>query len=415
MNVGLFAAESAMAVDLSGLDVGHVHGPEEISLREDELVVVCLVRDGQPWIGSFIEHYFSLGARHIVFLDNGSADDTVSIAVGHDNVTVLQSTLPFKEYELVLRRYLVARFGKGRWALCVDVDELFDYPYSEVIGLGSLLGYLDSKSYTAVTAQMLDMFPEEPLTGPAGEAQRSFRERHSLYDLSALKRKDIGKHSGRHNVFDTAEIDCFAGGIRETAFGVVPRLTKFPLVFSDGVVKPVRESPHHIDNARIADLSCVLFHYKYAGDFHKQAAQAVREENHWNDSAQYKQYFEVLNENPRLTLRSDTAQEIKGVNDLLEDQFLVVSEDYLDWVNAEEERTAAPGAGRGPSEALLVARRRDRAKTLKIQRLEKRLRDLESEVEESSRTKRRLRRRVRTLKGRLEAEQADQEGAMDTP
>jgi hypothetical protein len=56
MNVGLFAAESAMAVDLSSLDVGHVHGPEEISLREDELVVVCLVRDGQPWIGSFLEH-----------------------------------------------------------------------------------------------------------------------------------------------------------------------------------------------------------------------------------------------------------------------------------------------------------------------------------------------------------------------
>ena len=32
--------------------------------------------------------------------------------------------------KLVMQQYLVARFGKGRWSLCVDIDELFDYPYS---------------------------------------------------------------------------------------------------------------------------------------------------------------------------------------------------------------------------------------------------------------------------------------------
>ena len=144
---------------------------KKFSYRGDELVVVCLVRDGLPWIGPFIEHYFLLGARHIVFLDNGSSDATVSVAAGYDNVSVLRSTLPFNRYELLLRQYLIERFGKGRWSLCVDIDELFDYPYSDVIGLGSLLGYLKAKSYTAVTAQMLDMFPEEPLAGPNGRTR----------------------------------------------------------------------------------------------------------------------------------------------------------------------------------------------------------------------------------------------------
>ena len=378
----------------------HVHGPEEVSLGEDELVVVCLVRDGEPWLEAFVEHYFSLGARHLVFLDNGSDDATVSVAAHHDDVTVLRSTLPFKSNELLFRRYLISRFGRGRWSLCADVDEFFDYPYSDVMGLDALLGYLNSKSYTAVAAQMLDMFPEGPLAGRRGESPQNFRERHNLYDLSALKRKDLEKHSGRNNVYHNADIDCFAGGIRETVFGVRPRLTKFPLVFSDGAVRPVEESPHHIDNARIADFSCVLFHYKYVGHFHEQAAQAVREENHWNDSAQYKQYLEVLDQNPRLTLRRDTSREIESVNDLLEEQFLAVSSEYVSWVDAEEARTLPETAQHGSSEALLRARRLDRAKTLRIQRLEKRLRDAGRQLEESRRTQRRLRRRVRNLKER---------------
>jgi hypothetical protein len=410
----LFAAESAMTVDLSGLDVRHVHGPEEVSLRDDEFVVVCLVRDGQPWIGPFIQHYFSLGAKHIVFLDNGSADETVPIAVRHHNVTVLRSALPYGSYELPLTRYLIERFGKGRWSLCADVDEFFDYPYSEVIGLDSVLGYLNSKSYTAVAAQMLDMFPDAPLAGRSGEPGESFQERHKLCDLSGIRRMGLEKHSGRNNVFDNADMEILAGGIRETVFGVRPRLTKFPLVFSDGRVKSKQESSHQIDNARIADFSGVLFHYKFIGRFYDQTVQAVREENHWNDSAHYKQYLEVLDNNPGLTLKRDTSREIEGVDDLLEERFVVVSDDYVGWVDAEEARTW-PGSWRQvPPEALLRSRRLGRAKTLRIQRLEKRLHDLEGEVEESTRTKRRLRRRIRTLKGRLEGTRTDPEAGTDT-
>jgi hypothetical protein len=397
-----------MAVSLPDPDMKHLHGPEEISLREDELVVVCLVRDGRPWLESFMEHYASLGARHIVFLDNGSKDDTVAVAAGYDNVTILRSTLPFNRYELLFRQYLIQRFSQGRWSLCVDIDELFDYPYSDIIGLRSLLGYLNGKSYTAVTAQMLDMFPKGPLAGQVSGPEESFRERHNRYDLSGLKRKDITRHSGRNNVFDSTDIECLAGGIRERVFDVMPRLTKFPLVFWDGEIRPVEGSPHHIDNARIADFSCVLLHYKYVGRFHEMAAQAVREENHWNDSAQYKQYLKVLDENPGLTLTQDTSNEIGGVDDLLEERFLVVSGDYVDWVNAEEERRVLlENEQHIWSEDVLKARRQDRAKTLRLHRLHKELRDLRQQLEESERSRRRLRRRVRRLKEQAAGRKTD--------
>src|SRR5919107_6374136 len=52
----------------------HLHGPEEVAYEADELVVVCSVWDGRPYVKSFVEHYASMGAKHMVFLDNGSSD-----------------------------------------------------------------------------------------------------------------------------------------------------------------------------------------------------------------------------------------------------------------------------------------------------------------------------------------------------
>jgi hypothetical protein len=149
----------------------------------------------------------------------------------------------------------------------------------------------------------------------------------------------------------TDEIECLAEGISEALFKTVPRLTRFPLVFSDGrikplEVKPLEGSPHHVDNARIADFSCVLFHYKFLEHLREKAAQALREENHWGKSARYKRYLEVLERNPSLQVRQETSKENTSVNDLLEEGFLVVSDDYVRWVDAEEERSVFSGAER---------------------------------------------------------------------
>src|SRR5215218_799051 len=158
--------------------VEHVHGPEAVAYEADELVVVCLVRDGRPYVKSFVEHYLSLGAKHIVFLDNGSTDGTAEALKAYENVTVLKTTMFFGRYQLLMRQYLVEQYGKNHWSLLVDIDELFDYPYSDVISLKSLLRYLNEHQYTAVVAHMLDMFPEEPLSEFAGNEDVPIKQSH---------------------------------------------------------------------------------------------------------------------------------------------------------------------------------------------------------------------------------------------
>jgi hypothetical protein len=273
------------------------------------------------------------------------------------------------------------------------MDELFDYPYSDVIGLGSLLGYLSGNSYTAVAAQILDMLSEEPLSGREGNLQdEPLKERHRFYDISNISRKSIKElhhlHN-RNNTLESDEIEIFRDGVRSAIFSDRPLLTKFPLVFRDGTIKLFDGSSHWVANAKIADITCVLLHYKFLdGHFYKQA---IRQGHYHDDSARYthyKKYLEVLDKNPTLQVKRESARELRGVNDLVENGFLVVSEEYMMTVYNEEEERKGAGEhtpplggerGGGPEDeaaALYRARAQAKVQTLRARRLQQQLEKL---------------------------------------
>ena len=372
-------------------NVEHLHGPDNVEYDKDELVVVCIVRDGSPYIKSFVDHYLSMGVKHIAFLDNDSSDDTVEKLRGYDKVTLFRTDLSYKAHgettgngwtrEVLFKQYIVKRFGKkDRWCLCVDIDELFDYPYSDIVGLGSLLQYLNSKSYTAVAAQMLDMFPAEPLEERAKSQDEPLKERHKFYDISNIQRSLMRDRPHlERNTFGSAEMESSHGGIRDTIFGTFPYLTKFPLVFLDDKTRPLDRSAHRVGNAHIAYFTGVLFHYKFLDEhFHKQVAQAVSEEHRIRNSAKYKIYQKILDENPLLEVQQETSEEISHVNDLLEKQFVEISDDYVAWANTEDERILERKSHDEPenlARALVDSRRRERLKTLSVQQLNRKLRN----------------------------------------
>ena len=401
--------EPATEEQLLHRSVEYLHGPEEIAYGEDELIVVCIVRDGRHYVESFVDHYLSLGARHIVFLDNNSTDGTAEALKNHDDVTVLRTKLPYKApgvsvgngwtREVLFKQYLVSRFGgENRWCLCVDIDELFDYPYSDVVGLDSLLRYLTGKSYTAVAAHMLDMFSDAPLSSRSNNPDEPLKTAYRFYDVSNMRRRSLKSlRNHRANVFDSDDIDAFSGGIRESLFGHRPFLTKYPLVFDDSKTKPMNDGSHRVGDARVADFTGVLLHYKLLDEhFHAQVEQAVREEHRLQGSFVYKIYKETLDMEPTLQIKRDTARELHSVNNLLEDQLLVVSNDYVDWVNAEEERNASSDPASSSDSG-----KQKRLEALGIQREKRRLRDRRRLIELES-EQRRLNKENRSLKEQLQ-------------
>ena len=327
------------------LSVKHLHGPKKIAYGPEELVVVCLVRNGRPYVKSFIDHYISLGVKHIIFMDNGSDDDTVAVAQDHERVTVVQTKLPYKHFEYEMKLYLISRFGKGRWSLYVDIDELFDYPYSDVVGLSSLLRYLNDRSYTAVVAQHLDMFSGRELARQVSQEDEPLKELYRFYDISNINTEDYGsRRVHRRNVVANNDITIYKDGIRTTLFDLPFTLIKHPLIFFDGETRPVGGGLHRITNARIADFSCVLYHYKLIDGLPEQAARALRE-GYWYPIMvpYYEKYRDVMERNPNISrIGRDTAMELGSVNELIDNGFLVVSDEYRKWADAEKENRVAP-------------------------------------------------------------------------
>lgn len=334
-----------------------LHGPEEVEYAKDELIVLCQTRNSRHYIKSFVEHYFSLGVKHLVFLDNGSFDGTVEVLKTYEDVTVLRTELPYKTYNVAMKQYLIERFGKGRWSLLVDVDELFDYPYSDVVSLKALLGYLNEHRYTALVAQMLDMFPEEPISrdGPVFE-EEPLKDLYHFYDLSDTSLHDYHLAGDTGNVLANEEVGIVRGGIRKTLFGNDATLIKHPLILLDDKIKPMDLSDHWVSNARIADFTGVLLHYKLTNRLYEDVARSVEERNRSeHGTRRYGKYLRILEENPVLRVRRDTARELGSVKDLVGNGFVVVSRAYMSFVAREGRKSGDGDFPERHTEDLLAA------------------------------------------------------------
>jgi hypothetical protein len=195
-----------------------------------------------------------------------------------------------------MKRYLVKKFSQNRWNLFADADELFDYPFSDVLSLNSLLSYLNRNSYTAVVAQMLDLFSDEKIS------------------------------------LSNQEIKHYFGGIRQSLFGTHNGLTKAPLIFVDDQISTFVHC-HHVRNASIADFTCVLLHYPFTSYFYEKVEDAVKT-GRFEQSAnhEYAMYWQRLKQEPDLHIRQETACKLKDLSCLIENKFLVVSENFLQWV-----------------------------------------------------------------------------------
>ncbi len=294
-------------------------------------MVVTLVRDGETWIEPWLEHYLRLGADEIVVLDNGSIDRTVELALAEPHATVLRSRLPFRAYDSVFKRFLIERFGEGRWCLLADIDEFFDYPFSGELPFPRFLKYLNGRGYTAVMATMLDLFADGPShTWPAGG--RELLERCVWYDLSSLVPSRPWRLHLR-NRFADREMPFYRGGIMYQAFGVRAVATKFPLIhYRLGGRLDLRRHGHFCRGAHVADVSAVLYHYKYDRRFGERCRTFVERGQHLDRAGLYRVVLKHLTASGELVLRRPTARRLEHVNQLVDEGLLRVSDAYRAYV-----------------------------------------------------------------------------------
>lgn len=316
----------------------HLHGPAGCFAAPDQVVLIALVRDGAYYLDVFFDHYRRLGVSAFVFFDNGSADGTIERIRQEPDTAVLQSSLPWLEFENTFRAYAAERYGQDRWCLFADMDELFDFEGSETAGLAGLTRYLAQQGYTALQAEMLEMFPKGPLSAARGlsyaEAVQSFR----YSDISTVRAVDYTSGDTgfayylRQNTLPPGGAQMLLGGVRGKVFGENCCLSKHPLVFNGPGVQAAAH-PHASSGVRVADLEGLIRHYKFAGDSLARDLQSQAEavSEHGED----RQRSSAMQTQPDLSLWSSDAVEGAGISELQRRGFLRSSPAYRAFLAGE--------------------------------------------------------------------------------
>lgn len=309
------------------MDRSHVSGPLDLEVTPEEVVLLSVVRDVEPHLEDFLDHYLSLGVKHVVLMDNGSEDRTVPIALANERVTILRMGLTFGKYSVRARDYLLRRFTGNGWGLIVDGDEFFDFPLRPKIGLHGLIRYLNLHGYSAMNANMLEMFPSEPLLEQ--ETSIAWRGRHIWFDLSDVI--EVPYDTPDVEV-DRDEVRVFRGGILAPTFGGsgVRELVKHPLIRPAKGARLI--SSHHVRYARVADLSGVLLHYKFPPGFLTGFEKIVVEDSHRQHTSSYRSYLKTFEDDPGLTVKTDSAERLDDPQRLLDRGFMTASQHFRQWV-----------------------------------------------------------------------------------
>jgi hypothetical protein len=313
--------------------VQHVSGVARPRSDPDDVIVISVMRNGMPWLQSFLARHRQIGVRHFAIIDNGSTDGTSEYLAAQPDVTLLYTEAPYSAYENTMKRYLAQNYAAGRWCLCVDVDELFEYPFMDRVSLANFVRYLDQHGANAVITQMLDMFSDVPLNRIQSQPEDDLKQTYRWYDLAGIWKAPYGRGvPGEHLAFHR-------GGIRHTVFGTTNGLTKVSFFKMDGRVRPFVDW-HHVDNGRIADVTAVLLHFPFVTEFYTKVADAVATGRYgYLTSNEYVRYGAGLGKAGDLHLKQETSKIYTAPERLLEDDFLYASPNYRRFAGAERADT----------------------------------------------------------------------------
>lgn len=310
----------------------HMSGRRKISLRDDDVGVVCLIKNGEYYIPELLHHHRSIGAKHFLFIDNGSTDKTIKLLSNCEDVTLVRNELPVKWYETKLRAQLAKMVFKGGWLLFVDSDELIQIPFGENKRIGEFLRYCNNNEYNVVVGQCLDLFSLKSINETADLSYEECTKIFDKYSLEYIDEFDYHDKENvsvewflRKNIVSNEDIKIKYGGIRRELFGEYCGLTNHRLVRNLPQIGIYTHS-HCCSNARCADFTLLIRHYKFAGQYlDRERAQLMA--GTWRHGEDVRRFsktseseFRFLPQNSRQYV--DTAK-------LVDEGFLVCSDKFL--------------------------------------------------------------------------------------
>lgn len=255
-----------------------------------------------PW---FLKHYRDMGVNHFFFVDNDSTDGSLDYLAKQPDVSVWATRSSYKRsrFGVDWLNWLALKYAHDHWALTVDPDELFLYPFCDTRPLRALTDWLDASSIKSFSAMLLDMYPKGRIDAQTYNPGQNPLEIASWFDSGNYT---VQKNKTYGNLW-------IQGGPRARVFfkdepKLAPALNKIPLVKWNRQYAYV-SSTHNLlprglnqvyDEWGGEKASGILLHTKFLNTFTDKAAEELQRNQHYSASREYIAYAKGVKDNPDL-------------------------------------------------------------------------------------------------------------------
>ena len=260
-----------------------------------DVLLLATLRNERVRLPYLLKYYRDLGVGHFLFVDNGSDDGSAQYLAAQPDVSVWTTQASYKasRFGMDWMNALLSRYAHGRWALVVDVDEFFVYPFCDTRPLRALTDWLDDAGLRSFGTLLLDMYPKGPvMEQPCIEGSNPF-EIAAWFDGGNYT---IARNPLNRNLW-------IQGGPRARAFfadqpKAAPALNKIPLVKWDRAYAFV-SSTHMIlprglnltyDTSGGEKASGCLLHAKFLATLGDKAREEVERGEHYAGGREYHAY-----------------------------------------------------------------------------------------------------------------------------
>lgn len=301
---------------------------------ENELRLFVIARNESLRLPYFLEYYTNLGVDRIFFIDNNSTDGSREIALSFKNVHVFKIEKSYKDHWYWME-YFLNKYGKNRWCLVVDIDELFHFPYFEHLKLSNLIEYLTNNNFTALRSILLDFHSDKAITDTVCKSNSNPIDICPFFDPSYIKNHHLFFDKKRWCHFES---ETYAGGVRTKFFKDNEdywfNITKFSL-FKYTKKTYLSQGMHGINGANIADIEGVVVHTKFMYDFKSRVHEESKREEHFNNAKEYKIYNNSINNEKFLCLKNEKSVKYGGTKQFLKFGVMKCSQKYIDMFNLQ--------------------------------------------------------------------------------
>ncbi len=270
-----------------------------------DILLFCTFRNEDVRLPYFIKYYRDLGVDHFIMVDNDSNDGGQDYVAAQPDISLWSTKSGYGDARSGMDwlTFLQGKYADGHWALTVDVDEFFVYPFCDTRPMRALADWLDASEVRSFGAMLLDMYPKGPVS------QAVYEKGQNPFDLASWF--DAGNYViSRNELMRNLWIQ---GGPRARAFfadkpKTAPALNKIPFVKWSRQYAYV-SSTHMIlprglnlvyDQQGGEKTSGLLLHAKFLNTFGARAAQEAVRGQHYGDGREYQTYAEQNGADPDL-------------------------------------------------------------------------------------------------------------------